>query len=156
MLLQPSLGMQRCRTKDSVSVIFGQFSCPLDLVELKLVSLSLRLATLAPWQAGKVHTQPRVNSLNYLQELEPGKFAVKIFSRHVLSDLELQEAFGLDNVLWSHRQPWLSYPFVRPLKPHDFGSLHLDEGLYYTSPMGQSASIAPLLLPCLAPRIRSH
>lgn len=101
-----------------------------------------RLATLAPWQDGLVSAKPRVNSLNYLRELEKGKYAVKIFSRHAIDESELAEAFGPENLIFSFQQSWLSYPFVKPVKPADFAPLKLDQGLYYTSPMGVSLSIS--------------
>lgn len=90
-----------------------------------------------PYEEGRVKDKPRVNSLNYLRSLGEAKWAVKIFSRHELSHAELEEAFGQSNVLWSHQQKWFSYPEVKPVAPEDFAPLELDEGLYYTSPMGK-------------------
>lgn len=109
-----------------MSVSFWLMKCP-------------RLSTLMPYEEGLVKNKPRVNSLNYLRPLGEDKWAVKIFSRHELTQAELEEAFGQSNVLWSHHQKWFSYPEVKPIAPHDFAPLELDEGLYYTSPMGMAS-----------------
>lgn len=85
---------------------------------------------------------PRINSLNYLREVSEGQWAVKLFSRHEMRHEELEDIFGAYNVLWTHRKQWFSYPLVMPLSPDEFAPLQLDDGLYYTSPMGM-----PLLFP---------
>lgn len=54
---------------------------------------------------------------------------------------------GEENVLSVERKTWDAYPVLEPLSADEFAPLRLDDGLYYTSPMGTCPSqFFPLLL----------
>ena len=48
--------------------------------------------------------EPEFNSLSYLGEVQPGEWAVKIFSNHPISDEWLQSVFGEDKIGWTYRK----------------------------------------------------
>lgn len=95
-----------------------------------------------PWSGGDDKKRgPKLdfNSLTYLGTIpsrtEDGKedHIVKLFSPERLSDDQLNDIFGQDNVGWTFRKEWDAYPYLIPRTT--FPKIKADDNLYFLNAM---------------------